>query len=230
MKRFLLPPVCALLALVSLTSCQKEDMNATDLARDLTAELQKVVNYKTAQEAAARVKVINQRYQDASVRLFALNESSLLKAAASPDQHVDAVLLLSKEIGRIRGSKPVTDYAADVDGNEILMAIGQNRASEPHTLADADSLAAGEAYMKNDDNKTHETPGEIIAYYGSADLQEAIEYIAPATKFPLTHNDEAEPTPIPAEGGDLAAAGDEGMEDEDSEEPADSEESSDEEV
>ncbi len=200
MKRFLFTPVCALFAMVSFTSCQKEDMNAVDLARELTTELQKVVDYKTAQAAAPRVKVINQRYQDASVRLFALNESALLKAAATTDQYVDAVQLLYKEIGRIRGSKPVTDYAADVDGDQILMAIGQNRASEPHSLPDGDSLAAGQAYMKNDDNKSHETPGEIAEYYGSNELGDALAYIAEPSKFPITHNDSEAPTPIPAPG------------------------------
>ncbi len=220
MKRFLFTPVCALFAMVSFTSCQKEDMNATDLARELTTELQKVVDYKTAQAAAPRVKVINQRYQDASVRLFALNETPLLQAAASTDQYVDAVQLLYKEVGRIRGSKPVTDYAGDVEGDQILMAIGQNRAAEPHSLPDADSLAAGQAYMKNDDNKSHETPGEVAEYYGSGDLQEALAYIAEPGKYPITHNDSEAPTPIPAPGG-----ADEMMDEEEAgdEEPADDE-------
>ncbi len=203
MKRFLLTPVCALLTLVSFTSCQKEDMNATDLARELTSELQKVTDYKSAQAAVPRVEAINKRYQDASVRLFALNDTALLKAAENSDQYVDSVLLLVKEIGRVRGSKPVTDYAGDIDRDEILMSIGQNQASERHGLSDADSLTSGTAYMKNDENKAHETPGTIDEYYGSTDLGEAIEYIASPTKFGIAAMDSDAPAAIPAAGADM---------------------------
>ncbi len=218
MKRFLLTPVCALLTLVSFTSCQKEDMNATDLARELTTELQKVTDYTSAQAAAPRVAAINKRYQDASVRLFALNETSLRKAAESSDQYVDSVLLLVQEIGRIRGSKPVTDYAGEIDGDEILMSIGQNQASEPFSLSDEDSRIAGTTYMQNDANKAHETPGEIEQYYGSNELREAIEYIAAPDKYSITTIDSEEPAPIPA-----AGSGDD-MEDDMAEETEDEEE------
>ncbi len=200
MKRFLLTPVCALLTLVSFTSCQKEDMNATDLARELTTELQKVTDYKSAQEAVPRVEAINKRYQDASVRLFALNDTALLKATENSDQYVESVLLLVKEIGRVRGSKPVTDYASDIDRDEILKSIGQNQASERHSLSDEDSLASGTAYMKNDENKTHETPGTIDEYYGSEELGAAIEYVAAPTKFGIAAIDEDVPAAIPAAG------------------------------
>ncbi len=224
MKRFLLTPVCALLTLVSFTSCQKEDMNATDLARELTTELQKVTDYASAQESVARVEAINKRYQDASVRLFALNDTALLKATENSDQYVESVLALVKEIGRIRGSKPVTDYAADIDRDEILMSIGQNQASERHSLSDEDSLTAGTAYMKNDENKTHETPGTIDEYYGSEELGAAIEYIASPTKFGITAMDDEAPAAIPAAGSDDAEEEDEDMGDEEAPAEADAEE------
>ncbi len=197
MKQFFLPSACALAALVSLTSCQKEDKSVLDLAKELTTELQTVTDYKSAQAAAPRVAAINKRYQDAGIRVFAMNETALLKSAENPEVYVEAVVALVKEIGRIRGSKPVVDYAGSVNADEVLMAIGQNRAAEPHTLADEQSKTDGTAYLQNTENKEHASTGNIEAYYGSNDLRDAIEYMGDATKIGLFYNDKEEPVAIP---------------------------------
>ena len=77
MKRFLLIPSLAFLAVSTLTSCQKEEKTALELTQELTAELQKISDYRTAEAAAPRVEVLNKRMQNAGVRAFAANDPAL---------------------------------------------------------------------------------------------------------------------------------------------------------
>ena len=89
MKRFLLIPSFALLAFGMLTSCQKEDMTAQQLAEELTSELQKVTDYNSAEAAAPRIAALNIRFQNASVRVFSVGGNAL--AASDSDAYADSV-------------------------------------------------------------------------------------------------------------------------------------------
>ena len=100
MKRFLLIPSCALLAFGMLTSCQKEEKTAQQLAEELTAELQKVTDYKTAEAVAPRVEALNKRFQNASVRVFSADANAL--AASEANAYSDAVCRLVREMGRVQ--------------------------------------------------------------------------------------------------------------------------------
>ncbi len=177
MKHFLFTPVCAIVALVSLNSCQNEDKSATELTTELTAELQKVVSYETAQIAAPRVEVLNKRFQDALVRVFAANGTPLLASAARPSDLAEALGYLGKEMGRVKSSKPTADYASPIDRETLLVAIGRNQSDKP-ALDAAKSLEVGEEYFKKDDDKSSETPGNLAEYYGSDALGSALSYTA----------------------------------------------------
>lgn len=196
MKRFLLTPVCALLALFSLNSCQKEEKSALELVEELTSELQKVTNHQSAEAHAPRVEVLNKRFQDASVRVFAFNGTPLLAASARTEQYADSLVLLAKQIGRIRASKPVASYAGSIDSDELLMAIGDNKSGEIGSLSSAAKKAAGEKVLKNALDKSSETPGDFQECYGSTKLSSALAYIADGSTVGIfAAGDEIMPVP-----------------------------------
>ena len=122
MKRFLLIPSCALLAFGMLTSCQKEEKSAQQLADELTAELQKVTDYKTAEAVAPRVEALNKRFQNASVRVFSADNNAL--AASQAGAYSDSVCRLVREIARVQASKPVTSSDGEVDDASLVAAVG----------------------------------------------------------------------------------------------------------
>lgn len=177
MKRSLYVASCVLLASAFLSSCQKEDKSALDLARDLTAELQQITDLSTANAHAARVEVLNKRYQDASVRVLALNETALCRSADSGEHegasYSEALKALAKEIGRVRASFPSTSYDGEVDRQRLLLSIGSaNGGDSPDR-----NKEIGESFVQ-DLTGAHEIPGAFPEYYGCAALRSALEYRA----------------------------------------------------
>ncbi len=203
MKRFLLIPSFAFAALSTLTSCQKEEMTALELTRELTSELQKVTDYRTAEAAAPRVAVLNKRMQNASVRPFALNETALTRSAAADAEgsegaaYAEALAQLAAEIGRVQASTPVATADGDIDRDKLVLAVGAANGSEVSAPA-AERKKAGLTYI-HDTTGTHTTPGNFAEFYGSEKLREALDYKADAAAVPMTKMDGEEDVPaIPA--------------------------------
>ena len=196
MKHFLFIPSCALLALGILTSCQKEDKTAQQLADELTAELQKVTDYKSAEAAAPRVEVLNKRFQNASVRVFSAGSNAL--ADSSPTGYAESVGQLAKQIGRVRASKPVVEAEGDVDEARLIAAVGVAAGAAPDAAA-KECNAKGTAYLHNANSKENNTPPAPAECYGSAKLKAALEYTADVADFPATRFDsDADVPEIPA--------------------------------
>ena len=201
MKRFLLIPSLAFLAVSTLTSCQKEEKTALELTQELTAELQKISDYRTAEAAAPRVEVLNKHMQNAGVRAFAANDPALTRSMIDAEgsegaAYSEALAQLAAEIGRIQASAP-TGEDGEIDRTKLILAVGAANGSAPDAAA-GDRQKAGMAYIK-DTTSTHETPGTLPEYYGSDKLREALSYKADPTSVPLTKMDTDEDVPaIPA--------------------------------
>ncbi len=201
MKRFLLIPSLAFLAMSTLTSCQKEEKTALELTRELTAELQKVTDYRTAEAAAPRVEVLNKRMQNAGVRAFALNDPALTRSMVDAEgsegaAYAEALANLAAEIGRLQASAPMGSDG-EIDRTKLLLAVGAVNGSTPEAAA-GERQKAGLAYIK-DTTSTHETPGNFPEYYGSDKLREALEYKADPGSVSMTKMDSDEDVPaIPA--------------------------------
>lgn len=196
MKKLLLIPGCALLALGVLTSCQKEDKTAQQLADELTVELQKVTDYKSAEAAAPRVAVLNKRFQNASVRVFSAGSNALVDS--STNAYADAVGNLAREIGRVQASKPVKEADAEVDEDRLLQAVGVGAGAAPSDPA-ATRAAKGKAYLENENNKDNNNMPDVPSCYGSKALRDALSYTADVADFPATRFDTDEDVPaIPA--------------------------------
>jgi len=201
MKRFLLIPSCALLALGALSSCQKEEKSALELTQDLTAELQKVVDYKTAEAAAPRVEVLNKRFQDASVRVLAANDTALVRSAGESghegDAYAEALSRLAREIGRVRASVPVATSDGDVDRDKLVLAVGAANGAGDDAPA-ALRREKGLSYI-HEESTGRETPGSFSEFYGSTKLREALEYNANPAEVSSFRFDSDEDVPaVPA--------------------------------
>ncbi len=184
MKRFLLIPSCALLALSVLTSCQKEEKSALELTKDLTAELQKVTDYRTAEAAAPRVEALNKRLQDALVRTVSLGKTPLLRSENGDGGRTfaAATVELAKELGRVRSSVPVATADGEVDREKLIMATGVAAGVEPGASPSA-RKAAGQKFIMHDADKSHEAPPEFVECYGSTSLKAALSYTAERPSF-----------------------------------------------
>lgn len=192
MKRFLFIPTCALVALGALTSCQKEEMTAAQLAEELTAELQKVTSYKTAEAAAPRVEALNKRYQNASVRVFSMGGNALVNSDAAA--YSDATCRLARQIGRVRASKPVSEYDGEVVDSLLVRTVGVNSGA----AADAtpqEQVEAGAKYIYNAEDQNANNPPNFAECYGSAKLKAALDYVASPAEFPMTRFDKPEDCP-----------------------------------
>ncbi len=207
MKRFLLIPSCTLLALSVLTSCQKEEKSALELAQELTAELQKVTDYRTAEASAPRVEALNKRLQDATVRTVAIGGTALLRSdqGDSGAAFADATVKLSREVGRVRSSVPVSSADGDVERELLIMATGVASGVEPGASASA-RKAAGTKFIMHDADKSHEAPPEFAECYGSDKLKAALDYKADPTESSILKFDSSsdvpaipEPTPVDEE-------------------------------
>lgn len=201
MKRFLFIASCAFLTAGLFSSCQKEEKSVLDLAKDLTTELQKVTDLKTADSIAPRVQVLNKRLQDATVRPFAASATSLQRSSDedSPGQEgaalQDALKALAKEVGRVQASLPVATYDGDVDRDKLILAVGAaNGAGDSAPASRRKSV--GTAHMKGESPK-NETPGTFSEFYGSTKLAEALGYTAEPGSIGAFDMEE-EPAPVPA--------------------------------
>ena len=206
MKRFLLIPSLAFLAMSTLTSCQKEEKTALELARELTAELQKISDFRTAEAAAPRVEVLNKRMQNAGVRAFALNDPALTRSMVDSEgsegaAYAEALAQLAAEIGRIQASAPM-ESDGEVDRTKLLLAVGAANGSTPDAAA-GERQKAGLAYIK-DTASTHETPGNFPEYYGSGKLREALAYKAAPGSIAITKMDSDEDVPAIPEAVEVA--------------------------
>lgn len=211
MKRFLLIPSCALLAFGMLTSCQKEEKTAQQLAEELTAELQKVTDYKTAEAVAPRVEALNKRFQNASVRVFSGDANAL--AGSDAGAYSDAVCRLVREMGRVQASKPVTSAEGEVDDTALVRAVGVGLGAPAEAPA-KDQFTKGQLYTYNADSESNNNPPAFAEYYGSSKLASALAYVATtedngAFKFASEEDVPAIPAAVevePEEVGDLTAA------------------------
>ncbi|MBO5684326.1 MAG: hypothetical protein J6R92_05205 [Akkermansia sp.] len=201
MKRFLLLPSCALLAFGVLTSCQKEEKTAHQLAEELTAELQKVTDYATAEAVAPRVEVLNKRFQNASVRVFSADANAL--AGSDANAYADALCRLVREHGRVQASKPVTEAGGEVDDAALVCAVGVGAgvAAESSTK---DQFAKGQLYTYNVESESNNNPPAFAEYYGSSKLAAALSYVATtadngAFKFASEEDVPAIPEPVEVE-------------------------------
>lgn len=196
MKKLLLIPGCALLALGVLTSCQKEDKTAQQLADELTAELQKVTDYKTAEAAAPRVEALNKRFQDASVRTFSLGSNALTDSSVTG--YAESCGNLAKEIGRVQASKPVKEADGEVDEDLLIQAVGVGAGAEASASA-KERTAKGKTYLQNENNKDNNNMPDVPPCYGSKALASALKYTADVAEFPATRMDSDGDVPaIPA--------------------------------
>ena len=200
MKRTLLVASCALLASCLLSSCQKEEKSIIELTRELTAELREINDLPSANARAPRVEVLNKRFQDARVRVLALNSTSLYRGAGNDDAHQGAdyaavLKALAREVGRVRASYPSSTHDGEVDKDRLLVAIADAQGEKGSV---EERKAAGQRYLE-DESGTHETPGNFAEYYGSAKLREALAYrsSAPATSNLAFDSDAAVPA-VPA--------------------------------
>ena len=175
MKRFLFIPSCALLTFGMLTSCQKEEKTAQQLAEELTAELQKVTDYKTAEAVAPRVEALNKRFQNASVRVFSADANAL--AGSDVNAYSEAVCGLVREMGRVQASKPVAEAAGDVDDTALIRAVGVGAGVASSSPA-KDQFTKGQLYTYNADSESNNNPPAFAEYYGSEKLAAALAYVA----------------------------------------------------
>ncbi len=223
MKRFLLIPSCALMALGLLSSCQKEEKSALELTQELTKELQTVTDYKSAEAAAPRVEVLNKRLQDATVRTVTLNSNALQRSNKDGNcsEYADATVALARELGRVRSSVPVLTHDGEVDREQLVMATGVASGAEV-TSAESARKQAGDKFMEHYLNKDHETPPQFEDYYGSAKLREALAYVADPAQAPIMKFDSDEDVvAVPERGAEPEeGAGDEAPAADDGEEPA----------
>jgi hypothetical protein len=175
MKRFLFIPSCALLAFGMLTSCQKEEKSAQQLAEELTAELQKVTDYKTAEAVAPRVEALNKRFQNASVRVFSADANALV--ASEANAYSDALCRLVREMGRVQASKPVVEADGEVDDATLVCSVGVGAGASVDSPA-KDQFAKGQLYTYNADSESNNNPPSFAEYYGSSKLASALSYVA----------------------------------------------------
>lgn len=180
MKDFLFVPACAILAVSVLASCQREDKSVTTLAKELTAELQTVTDYKTAEAAAPRVKVLYKRLEDAMARTCTLNTNALRRSVGAEgreaDELVQALEGLARELGRVQASIPVTSYDGEVDRDLLVLAVGASVPGGGQLDPEATRKEAGLNYLHEERVKDNAEPPPFAECYGSEALQEALAY------------------------------------------------------
>lgn len=198
MKRSLYVASCAVLASLFFTSCQKEDKSVVELTQELTAELQMITDLPSANARAARVSVLNKRFQDASVRVLALNGTALKRGADSSDHeggsYAAALKDLAREVGRVRAGYPSLSHDGAVDGDKLLLFIGQAKGeTNPEKCKEI-----GRGYLQ-DETGGHEWDNRLNEYFGSDSLREALAYSARVTTASNLKFDSAEDVPpVPA--------------------------------
>lgn len=222
MKQIFLIPTSALVAVCALSSCQKEEMSCTEIVNELTAVLQKVTDYDSAEAAAPRVEALMKRWQRSARRSFALNGTALLRSVSatpgSPEkEYVEALEALSDQVARVMASYPVVAYDGEIDEERLKRAVGVNGAVK---RADAAAeVKKGDAYIAkyspkntNFDGDANNTVCAFEPCYGSVNLKNALDLReTPVTGMMEFDGDEAIiPTPEYEEpaAGATAAEGD----------------------
>lgn len=192
-----------MLAMGLFTSCQKETESAQQLAEELTAELQKVTDYRTAEAAAPRVKVLNQRFQNASTQVLSLNFNPLAESVKPEEEggvapYVETITKLAKEIGRVRASKPVTTHDGEIDDTRLLQTVGANAGAGADAGAAA-TLKKGDEYMKNPTSRENNNPPGFAECYGSDAMVDALSYTAAVEERAAYWDSEESVPAVPAE-------------------------------
>lgn len=192
-----------MLAMGLFTSCQKETESAQQLAEELTAELQKVTDYRTAEAAAPRVKVLNQRFQNASTQVLSLNFNPLAESVKPEEEggvapYVETITKLAKEIGRVRASKPVTTHDGEIDDTRLLQTVGANAGAGADAGAAA-TLKKGNEYMKNPTSRENNNPPGFAECYGSDAMVDALSYTAAVEERAAYWDSEESVPAVPAE-------------------------------
>ena len=185
MKQIFLIPTSALVAVCALSSCQKEEMSCTEIVNELTAVLQKVTAYDSAEAAAPRVEALMKRWQRSARRSFALNSTALLRSVSatpgSPEkEYVEALEALSDQVARVMASYPVVAYDGEIDEERLKRAVGVKGAVK---RADAAAeVKKGEAYIAkyspkntNFDGDANNTVCSFEPCYGSVNLKNALD-------------------------------------------------------
>ncbi len=200
MKHFLLIPTCALVAVATMTSCQKEETSCLKLVEQLTETLEGVVDYDTAEAAAPRVEALMKRWQKAAGRPVALGSSSLVKSAGAAGDGADytkALIALADQIARIQASYPGAGRDTEVrllegddreiDRNKLMQLVGANikegeDAGKLQRSTAAADIAAGTKHVQvNKENSDFEgdpsskLPDGIKSCYGSDALAAALK-------------------------------------------------------
>ena len=139
MKQFFLIPTCALVAAVTVTSCQREEKSCVELATELTTILKKVNDYESAEAAAPAVKVYMERLSAALGRPVAHGGSALYKSESG--ELKSALEDLAREIARVRASYPEQMAAAE-------KAAAKKAAQEAKLKAKEEAQKAREAKKK----------------------------------------------------------------------------------
>lgn len=195
MKRLLLFPLCSLLALFSLNSCQKEDKTALELTEELTAELKTVCDHDSAEKAAPKIKKINDRCRRARVTLLALNSTALARTYESKDRYVQASIELAREIGRVRGSKPALQGEEAIDEESLLVSVGYEDNSGSGKTREA-LIADGQKHIQNETDNAFDNPPALGECYNSAALVEALAFNPEAGSDLPDPIEEAEEAPV----------------------------------
>lgn len=185
MKQIFLIPTSALVAVCALSSCQKEEMSCTEIVNELTAVLQKVTDYDSAEAAAPRVEALMKRWQRASRRPVALNSTALLRSVSAtpgaPEKdYVEALEALAEQIARVSASYPVVSYDGEIDEERLKRAVGVQGAIKRAEAAS--EVKKGELYIatykaKNTDfnGDSNNTVCSFEPCYGSVNLKNALD-------------------------------------------------------
>ena len=185
MKQIFLIPTSALVAVCALSSCQKEEMSCTEIVNELTAVLQKVTDYDSAEAAAPRVEALMKRWQRAARRPIALNNTALLRSVSatpgSPEKdYVEALDALAEQVARVMASYPVVAYDGEIDEERLKRAVGTKGVVK--RAGAAAEVKKGEEYIatykaKNTDfdGDANNTVCSFEACYGSANLKNALD-------------------------------------------------------
>ena len=166
-----------------------------ELANELSSELSAISDTASADAHAARVEVLNKRFQDASARTLALNGTALSRSDDEDGSaYAKALGTLAREVGRVRASYPAAVDAESPEEGQLFISIAVARGEKgtPDELREI-----GRAYM-TDENNPHETPGEFPEYFGSEALKSALDYRVNPAEVSNLQFDSQEAPAVPA--------------------------------
>ncbi len=179
MKQFLLISTGALVASVTLTSCQQEEQSCTKIANDLTELLKNVTDYDSAEAAAPRAAALWTRLINALGRPVDISGSSLHASSLDGGEALTKALEeLTEQVARVYASYPALD-GDDIDRDSLLRVVGrQGKISNKDAAADLD---AGTkylgAYKESESFESHASDKmpAVLECYGSEQLKKALD-------------------------------------------------------